>query len=43
MTRTVYVSNLPTSIPEAQIVEFIGLSGRVINYKFCGEETQETR
>eukprot|EP00668_Euglena_longa_P031922 GGOE01041194.1.p1 GENE.GGOE01041194.1~~GGOE01041194.1.p1 ORF type:complete len:534 (-),score=117.13 GGOE01041194.1:312-1751(-) len=43
MSRTVYVSNLPTSIPEVQIVEFIGLSGKVINYKFCGEETQETR
>lgn len=43
MDRTVYISNLPTSISEMQIVEFISLSGKVVNYKFCGEETQETR
>jgi RNA recognition motif-containing protein len=41
--RTVYVSNLPTIVPEVEIVEFIGLSGKVINYKFCGDLAQETR
>ena len=43
MERTVYVSNLLTAVPEAQVVEFFGLCGRVVNYRFCGEDNQETR
>ena len=36
--RTVYVSNVPVSITEAQLQDFFGVVGTVAKIKMCGEE-----